>query len=122
VDFAIDGSTPDFHHCRLLQEIKSVNERKNMKRVLTGIATAAFLMVPVMSSCAHAEGVREEAKEHPRIRKAIHEMEEALANMEAAPDEFGGHKAAAIERTREAINQLKMALEFRAAQDTRRGK
>jgi hypothetical protein len=93
-----------------------------MKRFLTGVAAAAMLMVPTLSTQAYAEGMKEEAKEHPRIRKAIHEIEDAVAYMEAAPHDFGGHKAAAIKASREAVEQLKLALEFRAVQDTKKGK
>ena len=94
-----------------------------MKRILTAAATSLCLMLPIaMSAPAYAETPREEAKEHPRIAKAIHEMEDAVAYMEAAPHDFGGHKAAAIQATRAAIEQLRLALQFRAAQDTKHGK
>jgi hypothetical protein len=87
-----------------------------------GLAVATSLMVPAFAATAHAEGMREEAKEHPRIRKAVHEMEDAIAYMEAAPHDFGGHKADAIRKTREAVEQLKLALEFRVVKDTQHGK
>ena len=74
------------------------------------------------TSVAQAEGRREEAIEHPRIAKAIREMEDAVAYLEAAPHDFGGHKAAAIRDTRAAIEQLRLALAYRAVVDTRKGK
>jgi hypothetical protein len=93
-----------------------------MKRFMRGVAAAAILLVPTAATSAFAEGVREEAHEHPRIAKAIHEMEDAVAYMDAAPHDFGGHKAAAIEATRHAIEQLRLALAYRAAQDTKHGR
>jgi hypothetical protein len=93
-----------------------------MKRFLTAAATSLCLMLPLMAAPAYAETPREEGKEHPRIAKAIHEMEDALAYMEAAPHDFGGHKAAAMKATREAVEQLRLALQFRAAVDTKHGK
>jgi len=40
--------------------------------------------------------------------------------MEAAPHDFGGHKAAAIASSKAAVRDLKLALAFRAKAD--RGK
>jgi hypothetical protein len=37
--------------------------------------------------------------------------------MEAAPHDFGGHKAAAIRDSRSAVAQLKLALAYRAVKD-----
>ena len=53
---------------------------------------------------------------------AIKEMEEAVKYMEAAPHDFGGHKAAAIQATRAAVEQLRLALAYRAGVDTAHGR
>jgi len=37
--------------------------------------------------------------------------------MEAAPHDFGGHKAEAIAASRAAVTQLKLALAYRAVKD-----
>jgi hypothetical protein len=91
---------------------------KNWTRVTVAVA----LCFAFVAGYAFAETPREEAAEHPRIANAIHEMEDAIAYMEAAPHDFGGHKAKAIEATRHAVEQLKLALAFRAKQDTKHGK
>jgi len=39
--------------------------------------------------------------------------------MESAPHDFGGHKAAAIRATDEAIRQLNFALAYRGREDRR---
>jgi hypothetical protein len=57
---------------------------------------------------------------HPRIAAAISQLEDAMKYMEAAPHDFGGHKAAAMQASREAIVQLREALKYRGAQDRRR--
>jgi hypothetical protein len=94
-----------------------------MKRVLTGLFAATLCMAPILTTTpAHAEGIRQEAANHPRIAKAISQIEDAIAYMDAAPHDFGGHKAAAIQASRAAVEQLKLALAFRAAVDTRHGK
>lgn len=54
---------------------------------------------------------------HPRIVAAINELRGAIKYMEAAPHDFGGHKAAAIRASHEAVNQLNLALVYRAGAD-----
>jgi hypothetical protein len=87
---------------------------------LNRIAVALSLCLAFVAAPAFAENPREEAMEHPRIAKAIHELEDAIAYMEAAPHDFGGHKADAIEHSKKAVEQLKLALAFRAKQDNKR--
>ena len=54
---------------------------------------------------------------HPRIAAAIAAIKDARAYMEAAPHDFGGHKAEAIRASDEAIKQLNLALAYRGARD-----
>ena len=58
-----------------------------------------------------------EREMHPRIAKAIAELKDAVAYMNAAPHDFGGHKAEAIRASNEAITQLNLALQYRAKMD-----
>ena len=44
-------------------------------------------------------------------------MHEALKELEAAPDDFGGNKVAAVNDTRTAIHSLKKALYYRLYMD-----
>ena len=93
-----------------------------MRRFISGLAltlSLAALAVPVAS---RAEGMAEERAEHPRIVKAIHELEDAIKYMEAAPHDFGGHKAEAIAASRRAVEQLRLALRYRAHEDTKHGR
>jgi hypothetical protein len=54
---------------------------------------------------------------HPRISAAITSLNDAIGYMEAAPHDFGGHKAAAVQASRKAVEQLKLALAYRAKED-----
>jgi hypothetical protein len=54
---------------------------------------------------------------HPRIAAAIAAIRDAREYMVAAPHDFGGHKAAAIHASDEAIKQLNLALAYRAKAD-----
>lgn len=89
-----------------------------MKAML--MATVAIVMLlPGTLVGARADERREEWREHPRIVKAVHELEDAIRYMEAAPHDFGGHKAAAIAASREAVRQLREAINYRAEAEER---
>jgi hypothetical protein len=89
-----------------------------MKMLAVALA-ASLLFAPLGANIANAQTVRSEAAAHPRIAQAIRDIEDAIAYMEAAPNDFGGHKGGAINASREAVRQLRAALEFRAEQDRR---
>ena len=91
-------------------------------QTLSRFAIALSLCVAFVAAPAFAETPRQEAAEHPRIAKAIHELEDAIAYLEAAPHDFGGHKGEAIEASKRAVEQLRLALAYRAKEDTKRGK
>jgi len=86
----------------------------NRRQILGAIAAGGVLATV---STAGADTVREEAREHPRIAAAIRELEEAIRYMEAAPHDFGGHKAQALADSRAAVKSLREALAYRAAKD-----
>jgi len=56
---------------------------------------------------------------HPRIATAIAALRDARACLEAAPHDFGGHKADAIRAIDNAIRQLNLALAYRGRDDRR---
>ena len=74
----------------------------------------------VLGSVATICAAQNERANHPRIAAAITSIDDAIAYMEAAPHDFGGHKAAAIASSKAAVRDLKQALAFRARAD--RGK
>ena len=61
--------------------------------------------------------IASEATNHPRVAAAIRELEGAIAYMERAPYDFGGHKAAAIRDCEAALVELRAALGLRVCQD-----
>jgi hypothetical protein len=87
-----------------------------MKRYVLPVL-ASLALSALAPNFAAAQTVQSEAATHPRIVAAIREMEDAIRYLEAAPHNFGGHKAAAIQATRAAIAELRAALAFRARQD-----
>jgi len=90
----------------------------NRRQILGALATGSVL---ASLNAAAQETVREEAGQHPRIARAIHELEDAIKYMEAAPHDFGGHKAQALADSRAAVKSLREALAYRAVKDNRKG-
>lgn len=90
----------------------------NPRRLISGISAAVVMGAMSMAASAAPQlSVQSEEAAHPRIVEAIHHMREALHEMEAAPDDFGGNKAQAIHDTKVAIHSLRRALYFRLHMD-----
>lgn len=81
-----------------------------LKRTLLGLTAATLLAFP-MITVAHADS--DDEREHPRIARAIHDLEVAVAYLEQAPHDFGGHKVRAIADARAAIIELRESLRYR---------
>ena len=92
-----------------------------MKRfpLLLGLSLATSSLMPLTAA---AETPKQEKASHPNIAHAIDALERAIADMQKAPDDFGGHKADAIRASEEAVRQLRAALDYRASVDTAHGK
>jgi hypothetical protein len=93
-----------------------------MRSLLFSAALAAALSPVAASAQGQPERppLARERAEHPRIASAIRELEEAIRYMEKAPHDFGGHKAAALASSRQAVTDLRQALAYRAAKDETR--
>jgi hypothetical protein len=69
------------------------------------IAVASVAIVSATAIAATAQG-------HPRLDAAITALTAARAELVAAPNDFGGHKADAIKAIDNATRQLNLALKF----------
>ena len=67
---------------------------------------------PSPTSVQDKDDHRKKGEQHPHIRAAIHELQEAKHELETAAHDFGGHRVEAIEAIDNAIKQLKQALEY----------
>jgi hypothetical protein len=76
-------------------------------KFISGIVLGAMLTVGTSTVLAQGE------RFHPRLAKAIVALRDARAYLEAAPHDFGGHKADAIRATDNAIRELNLALAYR---------
>jgi hypothetical protein len=84
---------------------------------LLGSLSILAVAKPASLFAQGAGTVRGQAALHPRIAAAITAIQDAIAYMEQAPHDFGGHRVAAIEASRAALQQLRQALAYRAAQN-----
>ena len=89
-----------------------------MRKLAIALSTS-LLSALFGATLANAQNIRSEAEAHPRIAQAIRNLEEAIEYMEAAPHNFGGHKAAAVAAAHAAVRELRASLAFRADQDRR---
>ncbi|HVN96212.1 MAG TPA: hypothetical protein VMT62_07280 [Syntrophorhabdaceae bacterium] len=83
------------------------------------IVALLFSLVTVAPAMAQAT-MQGERGAHPRIVKAIHALEDAIAYMKAAPHDFGGHREDAIRDSEQAVRQLREALKYREVKDENR--
>jgi len=91
-----------------------------MRSIIWGLfVLGSVALAPVSFSQETGKG---ELGQHPRIAVAIRELEGAVQYMEHAPHDFGGYKAQAIADSRKAIEQLRLAMQYRAVQDNRKGR
>jgi uncharacterized protein YneF (UPF0154 family) len=93
-----------------------------MKKVLILFAFLAATFLVTSAFVISQQNMKSEANEHPRIEKAIHELQDAIEYMEKAPHDFGGHKAEAIADSKKAVQTLKLALAYRAGADNSKHK
>ncbi len=92
------------------------------RRVLPVLLVLCFVSILAAAQVHSQATMGSEKAHHPRIAHAIQALEGAIQYLEAAPHDFGGHKAAAIQDSRRALEQLRLALQYREKVDDRRGK
>ena len=69
-------------------------------------------------SPSEAQLMRAEEANHPNITNAMHDIEKSMKSLDAAPSDFGGHKAQAQSDLKQALISLRKALYFRLYKDT----
>jgi hypothetical protein len=87
-----------------------------MKKIFTPIIVVVAFAAGVICTSAFSNATKSNtgAEAHPRIAKAITSLQDAIDYLNSAPDVFQGHKALAIARSNEAINQLKICESYPA--------
>lgn len=62
--------------------------------------------------------MKAEEDAHPNMARAMHNIELSLKDLNAAPDDFGGHKQQAREDLQKAYESVRKALYYRLFEDT----
>jgi hypothetical protein len=79
-------------------------------------ATRLMGSIPVLMAAGTLGAGRlaaQQGDQFPRLTAAVNALQDAVSFMEKAPDDFGGHKAAAMDACRVAIRQLRAAMAYR---------
>jgi len=85
-----------------------------MRKLVAAIAAVVVICAVATVSPSHASAAPSalSAQGHPRIQAAVAALKDARAELAAAPNDFGGHKADAVKAIDNAIKQLNLALQF----------
>src|ERR1017187_9099386 len=95
-----------------ITEYHKPNEETRRMKFISGVVLGAVLSLGAWTLSAQNERAM-----HPRIAAAIASLKDARTYLAEAPHDFGGHKAAAIQATDNAIKQLNFALAYRGRED-----
>ncbi len=76
---------------------------KTVLSFLAGAVLAVALMFPL---------VGQTKERHPEIEGALSHLNQAKTNLEKAQQDFGGHRAKALELTNQAISECNQALSY----------
>lgn len=91
--------------------------KKFVATCAASVLAALAVGVHHTAGAAAQPSIQSEEAAHPRLVKAIHELEEAIDALQAAPDDFGGNKTIAINDCVKAKHSLKKALYYRLHMD-----
>lgn len=85
--------------------------------ILMGLAVTSCQSTPAYAGGGPGLSIQSEQMRHPRLVAAIQAMRGAYRELEGAPDNFGGRKAAAMHDVLAAIHSVKAALYYRLQMD-----
>jgi hypothetical protein len=80
--------------------------------LVLGLMSATPVILTASAPPQEKKEKHEKNERHPHIRAAIHELEEAKKELQAADHDFGGHRVEAIEAIDNALKQLRQALQY----------
>ena len=78
--------------------------------VVAAPAVAPAVAMPAAEAVPQDRDDRHE--QHPHIRQAIRELNEAKHELQTAAHDFGGHRVEALRACDDAIHQLQLALQY----------
>ena len=91
---------------------------RHYRILLTLLASTLAAAATVAPASAQAEpNPRQEWQSHPNLVRAVRSCEAALADLQRAPDDFGGNKGQAMADLRASIHSLRKAIFYRTHMD-----
>jgi hypothetical protein len=113
---------------RILWVVQTFNLGGKMKRTIITLTVVMAALVPaILFGSAKAQNFNSSAaiaspapmaapsptpEANPQISAAIRNLQEAQAQLEKAPPNFGGHRTLALDQTRRALVECRAALEW----------
>lgn len=76
------------------------------------ISRRAAIAATAITGLAMTAGLAAAQEQHPKIRQAIRALEAAKDDMQHADHDFGGHRVHALRACDQAIEQLRLALNY----------
>ena len=75
------------------------------------LAALAALALASWTAVAPASGAEGEKEHHPHMRRAMHHLNQAKAELAAAKHDYSGHRAAALDDAQKAVEEIIAGLE-----------
>jgi hypothetical protein len=82
------------------------------------ITLSSVFSLPVFATESEATRLQQGEEHYLGVTAAINDIKAAKTKLEETNNEFGGHKNIAIHALDEALNQLKISLEFTKTENT----
>ena len=83
---------------------------------ITGLVTGLLLSTALVGlGQGQVPAPRPDPERHPHIRAAMADLRKAVAQLERADHDFGGHRAKAVELAKQAEAELREALQWARA-------
>ncbi len=86
--------------------------RKKVTILLSTVAAVGALAFALNSPAQSTNAPAPHRERHPAIRHALATLREAKIELEHADHDFGGHRVQAIQAVDQAMEQLKLALQY----------
>ncbi len=80
--------------------------------VAAALPAAPVVAEPAAAPASFQDRDDRRREQHPHIRQAIRELNEAKRELQTAAHDFGGHREEAVRACDEAIRQLQQALQY----------
>jgi hypothetical protein len=93
-----------------LEEKMTSSIRNTLVALAVVALTGGSASQTALAQAAPAKAAQRNREAHPVLQRAIRQLEGVKDELQKAPDDFHGHKEAAIDAVTHAINELRQAI------------